>query len=407
MTTKTGVPARSRFSDSVNDSRQYARPSGACQSLRIYAKTMKILQVVRQYLPGTGGMETYVANLCRQLRDRGHQTDVATLDRLFKSGEPLPAYEEIDGTRVIRLPFSGTARYFVAPRLLQLLPRYDLVHVHGVDFFAELLGSLRKMHNVPVVLSTHGGFFHTPWLLPLKKAWFQTVTRLSLRGIDRVIASSPQDRELFKRICDDVSLVENGIDFATFSAVNKEGDGETLLFIGRLSKNKRVDRLIRATVALRRERPRAKLVIVGPDWEGLQDELVQLAAGLGQGEAVNFTGTLPEPEMLKRLAEARLFVSASEYEAFGLSAVEAMASGTVPVLNRITAFNDMIRDGENGFLTDFADPETAAKVLEAALGLPEEELREIGGRARQTAARHDWRKVAGYIEAVYEEAAGR
>lgn len=372
-----------------------------------YASDMKILQVVRQYLPGTGGMETYVANLCRQLRERGHVSDVATLDRLFKSGEALPAYEEIDGTAVIRLPFTGTARYFLAPGLLKLLPRYDLVHVHGVDFFVDLLGMRRRVGTPPVVLSTHGGFFHTPWLLPLKKAWFQTVTRAALRGVDRVIASSPQDFKLFERVCGSVTLVENGIDFATFGSVKKDEGGETLLFIGRLSKNKRVDRLIRALAVLRESRPEARLVIVGPDWEGLQGELEALAAELGQGEAVNFTGALPEPEMLGCLAAARLFVSASAYEAFGLSAVEAMASGTVPVLSGIPAFAEMIREGENGFLADFADARAAAGVLAAALELPEKERRAIGGRARQSAARYDWREVADSILDIYEEVARR
>ena len=78
---------------------------------------MNILQVVRQYLPSTGGMETYVSSLCRQLAARGHSADVATLDYLFKSHEPLPHYELVEGTNVVRLPSAGTARFFVAPRL--------------------------------------------------------------------------------------------------------------------------------------------------------------------------------------------------------------------------------------------------------------------------------------------------
>src|SRR3972149_4229936 len=100
---------------------------------------MKILQVVRQYLPSTGGMETYIASLCRQLAARGHGTDVATLDYIFKTDEPLPHYERIDGIDVIRLPSMGNPRYFLAPSLLKMLPRYDLIHVHGVDFFVDML----------------------------------------------------------------------------------------------------------------------------------------------------------------------------------------------------------------------------------------------------------------------------
>lgn len=364
---------------------------------------MKILQVVRQYLPGTGGMETYVSSLCRELRERGHRSDVATLDYLFKSNERLPAYERLGGSDVIRLPSAGNPRYFLAPRLLQLLPRYDLIHVHGVDFFVDLLGACRQAHGKPVVLSTHGGFFHTVWFPTFKKAYFHSLTRLALRGVDRVIASSPKDEELFRRISDRVSLVENGIDYERFAAVQKQPVPDTILFVGRLSKNKRVDLLLAALARLRTWRPQARLTVVGPDWEGLLAGLRHQAAELGVADAVTFTGVLSPERLLEEMAAARLFVSASQYEAFGLSTVEAMASGTVPVVQRIQAFADIIDDGATGFLTDFTETQLAAETLRAALELSDTLLREMGALARAGAARYDWRDVAGQIVTVYEE----
>ncbi|MHB0866452.1 MAG: glycosyltransferase family 4 protein [Thermoleophilia bacterium] len=364
---------------------------------------MKILQVVRQYLPGTGGMETYVSSLGRELRARGHQSDVATLDYLFKSNQRLPAYERIDGGDVIRLPSSGNPRYFLAPRLLELLPRYDVIHVHGVDFFVDLLGAGRQLHGKPVVLSTHGGFFHTAWYPAFKKAYFHSLTRLALRGVDRVIASSPQDEELFRAISKRVTLVENGIDYQLFSAVEKQPIPDTMLFVGRLSKNKRVDLLLAALARLRTWRPQAQLTIAGPDWEGLLADLRHKTAALNLSDAVNFTGTISRKQLLAEMSMARLFVSASGYEAFGLSTVEAMASGTVPVVQRIQAFTDIIDEGEDGFLTDFTNTELAAETLRAALELPDKRLREMGELARSSAARYDWRDVAGKIETIYGE----
>jgi len=365
---------------------------------------MNILQVVRQYLPSTGGMETYVSSLCRQLADRGHRSDVATLDYLFKTMTPLPAYERLDGTDVIRLPSKGTARYFFAPRLLELTPRYDLIHIHGVDFFIDMMGACKWMHGRPVVLSTHGGFFHTPWFPALKKTYFQTVTRMALTGVDRVIASSPKDEQLFSQISRRVDLVENGIDYQNFSRVEKrEAGGENLVFIGRISKNKRVDRLLEMMAILRQQRPEATLTVIGPDWEGLQAGLETQAADLGLDDAVRFTGALSQEAMFDYLADASLFVSASEYEAFGLSTVEAMATGTVPVVSRIPAFSDLVADGETGFLADFSDPETAAAAIERALKLPEAELRSMGIAAKSSASRLDWSQVVGQIIDIYEE----
>lgn len=385
---------------------------------------MNILQVVRQYLPSTGGMETYVSSLCRQLAGRGHRSDVATLDYLFKTMTPLPAYERLDDTDVIRLPSLGTARYFFAPRLLELAPRYDLIHIHGVDFFVDMLGTCKWMHGRPVVLSTHGGFFHTPWFPALKKAYFQTVTRMALTGVDRVIASSPKDEQLFSQISGRVTLVENGIDYETFSGVVKRlggasgavasadaagssttgaGAGENLVFIGRISKNKRVDRLLEMLAVLRQQRPDATLTVIGPDWEGLQAGLEAQAGGLGLGAAVRFTGVLSQEDMLDVLAGASLFVSASEYEAFGLSTVEAMASGTVPVVSRIPAFEDLLAVGVTGFLVDFSDPEGAAASVAQALAMPEAQLQKMGADAKAAASRHDWSQIAEQIIDIYEE----
>ncbi|MCL4310692.1 MAG: glycosyltransferase family 4 protein [Actinomycetota bacterium] len=364
---------------------------------------MKILQVVRQYFPGTGGMETYVSSLCRELKERGHRSDVATLGYLFKSRKPLPPYQNVAGIDVIRLPSLGTARYFVAPRLLQLLPRYDLIHVHGVDFFIDLLGSGRRFHGKPVVLSTHGGFFHTAWFPSLKRAYFHTVTRMALHGVDRVIASSPRDEAMFAPVAPRLTLVANGIDFSGFAGLEKRIDGEKLLFIGRISKNKRVDRLIEMMAALGQTRPQARLTVVGPDWEGLRGGLEARMAALGIEDSVTFTGELPHGQMLDRLSQARLFVSAAENEAFGLSAMEAMASGTVPVLNDIEAFRGFVHSGENGFLTDFSTPATAAAAVAAALELPDGRLAKIGARAQATASRYDWGRVAEDIIEVYRQ----
>lgn len=362
---------------------------------------MNILQVVRQYLPGTGGMETYVSNLCRQLTLRGHRSDVATLDHLFSGDRRLPPHECIDGIDVIRFPSRGNARYFFAPRLMEALPRYDLIHIHGVDFFVDMLGTLSRFHDKPLVLSTHGGFFHTQWFPSLKKAYFNTVTRNSLKGVSRIIASSPKDRELFATVTDNISLVENGIDYELFSGAGREPAGNKLLFVGRISLNKRVDRLLEALARVRESHPDAELIVAGPDWEGLQQGLEQQAAELGITDAVTFTGSVSQERLLELMAAARLFVSASEYEAFGLSTVEAMAAGLVVVVNRIQAFEDIVDDGETGLLTDFSDPDAAARVISSSLEM--EEAEQMGRRAREAAARYDWRSVAVEIIAIYEE----
>lgn len=119
-----------------------------------------IVQVVRQYPPGRGGLEDVVSSLSRELLQRGFRVRVVTLDRLFSDpGKTLPAREVIDGVEVVRVPYRGSSRYPLAFSAFRHIRDADLVHVHGVDFFFDALALGRFLHGAPMVATTHGGFF--------------------------------------------------------------------------------------------------------------------------------------------------------------------------------------------------------------------------------------------------------
>lgn len=365
---------------------------------------MKILHVVRQYHPSVGGMETYVSDLCGQLRHRGHQVDVATLNYLFYSDRPLSSHERIDGINVFRLPSIGNPRYFLATNILKILPEYDLVHVHGVDSFIDLLAISRRFHRKPIILTTHGGFFHTERFQTLKALYFKTITRRTLPRIDRVIANSIRDQQLFSPVAPNLVMIETGIDCSVFENVKKSIRNESLLSVGRISKNKRVDRLIRTFARVLEYKPNATLTLVGHDWEGLGQGLIKLTQDLGLEDSVKFTGELPRDKALVELSQAQLFISASEYESFGLSVIEAMATGTVPLLNDIQAFHEFIEEGVNGFLTDFSNEEVAANKILSVLDVAENDLLAMGKQARLTASQYSWSNLIERIEEVYQQA---
>ncbi|MEK9165018.1 MAG: glycosyltransferase, partial [Chloroflexota bacterium] len=133
---------------------------------------MKILQVCRQYYPCVGGVERFVADLSARLIARGHTVQVATLDRCWHGGSKLPAGETVNGVPVHRLPFVGGALFFAAPAILRLVKDFDLVHVHNTDFFLDYLSLTGFTHGRPLVVSTHGGFFHTDDHAKIKRVYF-------------------------------------------------------------------------------------------------------------------------------------------------------------------------------------------------------------------------------------------
>src|SRR3954465_2081466 len=145
----------------------------------------RVTHVVRQYLPSIGGMEEVVRNIAlHQLKTGQKGTRVITLNRLFRTAKQdtapalLPSREIIDGIEVVRLPYYGSSRYPICPSILSELGDADVIHVHGVDFFYDFLAATQWLHKRPLVLSTHGGFFHTAFASTAKTVFFKTITKL-------------------------------------------------------------------------------------------------------------------------------------------------------------------------------------------------------------------------------------
>ncbi len=173
---------------------------------------MKVLQVVRQYKPAVGGLETFVSELATHLQDSGVETEVLTLNRNFVDGTKLPPQSIEAGIKVRRITYFGSKRYPIALSTIRYLTQFDLIHVHAVDSFVDYLSILKPFHRKPIILSTHGGFFHTKNQEKLKQYYFNTVTKLVLKNVNTVIACSNNDASIFERISqNNMKLIENGI----------------------------------------------------------------------------------------------------------------------------------------------------------------------------------------------------
>ena len=163
---------------------------------------MFIVHVVRQFHPGRGGLESVVLELASAQVKSGHRVRVVTLDRLFQAADRqrLPATDTHDGIEIVRIPYFGSTRYPIAFSALRHIEGADVVHVHAIDFFFDYLAWTKPIHGRTLVVSTHGGFFHTAYAARLKRLWFGTVTRLSMKFYAGVAAVSAFDFEQFRAI---------------------------------------------------------------------------------------------------------------------------------------------------------------------------------------------------------------
>lgn len=366
------------------------------------------VQVVRQYIPNRGGLEDVVAQLSRQLLARGFRVRVVTLDRLFSTlDKTLPARETIDGVEVVRIPFSGSTRYPLAPQVFRHLADADIVHVHAIDFFFDALAWGWMLHRKPLVATTHGGFFHTAKLSALKTIWFNTTTRLSALAYRRIIGCSAQDSRTFQRVAGGrVTRIDNGADTQKFADAGARAPQRRLISIGRFSVNKRLDRLMDAMVPLVAANPEWHLEIAGVPGDHSADDLAAMVSARGLEANVDVHAGLSNGAVRHLIGGTSLFASASEYEGFGLVAIEAMSAGLVPVLHPNVAYTDLAASHAEIRLCDFSDARLAAEGITAAHAMIERDPAAYRRTAMAAAEAYSWDRVADRYVDVYRAALG-
>ena len=370
---------------------------------------MRITHVVRQFHPAAGGLETVVLELASRQVRAGHSVRVVTLDRIFNSPNErrLSARDSIQGIDVIRIPFFGSTRYPIAPSVIKHLGEADIVHVHGVDFFFDYLAWTKLFHRKQLVVSTHGGFFHTGYRARLKRLYFLTITRLSSTFYAAVIAVSPSDERLFSSIRHrGMICIENGVAVGKYADAGSKLPQKKISSHGRLSTNKRLDRVISLVAALRQTNGDWTLKVAGRPWDVSVEELAKICDDAGLRDAVEIVLSPSDEALRAIMAQCSLAMSGSDYEGFGLSAIEAMSAGLLPVLNAIPPYQHLVARTGAGVIVDFDDPKNAAKQLLQAWHNFSADYDRSRLTTMEAARRYDWQHAADAYMKMYSEVLG-
>jgi glycosyltransferase involved in cell wall biosynthesis len=177
------------------------------------------------------------------------------------------------------------------------------------------------------------------------------------------------------------------------------------VFVGRLCREKGVAHLIRAFRGVRAALPGATLRIVGSGPE--REQLERIAAQLGIGAAVRFTGVLDDMGVDRELEEAWALVSPSLWaEPLGLSAVEAIVRGVPVVASRAGGHGETVEEGAAGLLYPNGDTKALEQsLLRVARRKAFPTLRPIADAVARAAVRHDVDAYVERLRAVYSEVA--
>ncbi|MFO1388217.1 glycosyltransferase family 4 protein [Cellvibrio sp.] len=377
--------------------------------------SIKVTHVVRQYLPSIGGMEEVVRNIAlHQIRNSKQQARVITLNRLFRNQQlELPKREMMEGIEVIRLPYYGSSRYPICPAILREIGDTDVIHVHGVDFFYDFLAATKWLHKRPLVLSTHGGFFHTKFASRAKQTYFNTITRLSSSAYSKVIATSANDGEMFSQIMATPKLrvIENGVNVEKYADQAALELQPTLIYFGRWSANKGLIEALDLFAQIRARDDRWHFIIAGREYDHNLADLRAKVDALALNHHVTLAANPTDEEIKNLIQQSSYFLCLSHHEGFGIAPIEGMSAGLTPILSDIPPFKRLVDNADLGFTLSSATDQGYAEnslAIDRLLNLHsqgDEAYTQCRKVAIKFAKNYAWPKVAENYLAVYEELA--
>lgn len=364
----------------------------------------QVLHLTCQYRPSVGGVERFVEGLCRHLPNHGIGASVLALDRTYeRPGEVLPHHEILDGIPVRRVAYRRVGTYFLAPGVLRALGRPDVLHVHNTEFFLDAVPWIRRsLPGVPVLLTPHGGYFHTRSLWRLKQFHFRVVMPRLLAHVERVIAVSVPDERRFQGLVAPEKLlrIPVAVDHHRFRSMRPASSGAGILHLGRYSPNKRIDRLLDLLEDLPAVGP---LHLVGDLVGAHADQVIdRIGRGGSLAGRIFAHGFVADADLADIVARCRFVASSSDYEGFGMALVEGMAAGLVPLANAaLPSFRELVDPDTRGFLVPFASRSDAAEAVAEAVVATD--LAERSAACRRFAAGFDPDAIAAAHASLYFE----
>jgi len=371
---------------------------------------MNVLLLNNEFHPIGGGGATVTRYVGGYLAAQGHDVRLVT-----SSFHDLPREEEVDGIRVYRAPalrrkadyssvfelltYTASASLACARLLREFRP--DVVHAHFAVPAGAIAWLLRRRYGIPYAIYMGGsdvpganpGRYRRlyPLLTPFIRRFFREasfVSGASQRLIDLARAVHPSS---------DYAFIPNGADLQRFRPASPPPEPPVrILSVGRLIPRKGFQHLIEALPRVIAESgPGVMLQIVGTgDYEA---ELRRLAVSLGVADHVEFLGAIPYDQLHHTYADAHIFAMVSLAEGMPLALLEAMACGLPVVASRVAGNEDVVEDGDCGYLVT---PEDVGEIAEALSHLVNDPglRRTMGQRSRALSCAYDWRTIAQQYE---------
>lgn len=312
---------------------------------------MKILCLNYEFPPIGGGGSTVSFEIAKGYAMNGHDVDVVTMR--YKD---LPVYEEKNGIHIHRvrclrskkeichpweqLTYLVSARSFIKKLLKE--KSYDVCHAHFIIPTGPLALWVKRKYGIPYMVTAHGSDVlgynkRFAFLYPLlKRPWNRIVKNAAAVTAPSVFLSD-KIREIAKN--GKIMTISNGLDLSKFRPMKKE---KRILVVARLFVNKGIQDFIDALKNVDLGDWMVDIVGEGP----YRGSLEKRSAQSNLGNKVRFRGWIDNnsSEMKKLYGKASIFISASYFESFGQSVIEAISAGCYPLLSDIGGHRSIVNN---------------------------------------------------------------
>lgn len=363
---------------------------------------MRIVQVCVRF-GAPGGAEAHVAAISRELAGLGHEVVVHTSDLHTEVPWRKDGVFEAppEGVSVVRHPMEVVRRphrRILMRGLREALveSRADVFHGHSHRYLhLRAMASAARATARPWCVTPHYHPIeaHEPgWKHVGGWAMDRVDARLIYRGASRVFTVTDLERRFIAHLAPPGKMVTipNGIDLGSWQGPHGAAPHGSpyVAYAGRLASNKGLAHLLDAWAGVAKRHPSVDLILAGRDW-GVGDALRGQARALGIEGRVRFVGHLDDATYRATIANATCLVLPSEWEAFGIVLLEAMACGVPVVATRVGGVPEVVAHGEDGLLVPYGDPDALGEAI--ARVIEDETLaRRMGARGRDKASAYDW-----------------
>jgi len=341
---------------------------------------MKIGMFINYYTPSKGGMETSVINLSKGLEKAGHE--------VFIFAPEYPNYKDKERNifRYKSIRFNYGGYFYVIPvpfgsKMKEIVKELelDILHSHQPYSLGSEALKFSKELDIPLVFTYHIKYEDYSHYIPLvpnsiSKKYIRKVTVGYSNKCDVVISPSTAIKKLLEDhgIKALVKIIPSGINIDNFA--NDTGkkkkirekyqikqDEIVLITACRLTKEKNLEFLVNSFAKIAQKEKNVKFMIVGDG--AVKKDLEKMAEEFGIKDRIIFTGLVDRTSIVSLYQASDIFVFASLTETQGLVAVEAMAAGNPVIAVRASGIEDIVKDGEDGFLTLALEEEFSKSVL--------------------------------------------